>query len=462
MHTDRGFLVRPPMERRPPLRAAISAVRMTPARALLLGFAGVILAGAGLLALPVSSASGDSARFLTALFTATSAVCVTGLVVVDTATHWSAWGQLVIMLLIQTGGLSFMTMASLFFLLMGKRIGLRERILIRESFNQFDVAGMVRLVRAVLIYAFSVEAVFAIILALHWFREFGWPRAFWMAAFHAISAFNNAGFDVMGDFRSMSAYVEDPVVNLLISSMFILGGIGFSVALNLWEYRERRLSTHSRLALLVTGWLIGVGTLAIFLLEWSNTLAPLSGTGKILGAYFTAVTPRTAGFNTLDTAALRPATQLFVITLMFVGACPGSTGGGIKTTTFGLLAATVWSQGKGREDVEILGRRIPAEQIHRALVVSLLSGCLVVVVGLLLTLTESADFLAILFETVSAFGTVGLSTGITPKLTTLGRVVIIGTMYAGRLGPLTLVFAIVQHRKPRTLLRRVEDRVLIG
>jgi trk system potassium uptake protein len=443
-------------------RKAAATVHLTPARTLLLGFAGVILAGAGLLALPASSASGDSAGFLTALFTATSAVCVTGLVVVDTGTYWSPWGQVVIMVLIQTGGLSFMTMASLFFLLMGKRIGLRERILIRESFNQFDVAGMVRLVRAVLIYALSVEAVFAVILAARWLPEFGWPRALWLAAFHAISAFNNAGFDVMGDFRSMSAYVEDPVVSLSISSMFILGGIGFSVALNLWELREGRLSTHSRLALLVTGWLVGVGALAILLLEWSNTLAPLGGTGKLLGAYFTAVTPRTAGFNTLDTAALRPATQLFIIALMFIGACPGSTGGGIKTTTFGLLVATVWSQGKGKEDVEILGRRIPAEQVHKALAVTLLSGCLVMVVALLLTLTESAGFLAIFFETVSAFGTVGLSMGITPELTTLGRLLIIGTMYAGRLGPLTVAFAIMQRRKPKTLLRRVEDRVLIG
>jgi len=450
------------METTPYRTATAPAARMTPARALLLGFAGVILAGAGLLTLPLSSASGESAGFLTALFTATSAVCVTGLVVVDTGTYWSAWGQLVIMVLIQTGGLSFMAMASLFFLLMGKRIGLRERILIRESFNQFDVAGMVRLVRAVLIYAFGVEAVFAVVLAARWLPEFGWPRALWVSAFHTISAFNNAGFDIMGDFRSMSAYVDDPVVNLSISTLFILGGIGFSVVLNLWELRERRLSTHSRLALLVTGWLIGVGVLVIGLLEWANTLAPLSGTGKLLGAYFTAVTPRTAGFNTLDTAALRPATQFFIITLMFIGACPGSTGGGIKTTTFGLLAATVWSQGKGREDVEILGRRIPTEQVHRALAVTLLSGGLVAFVALLLTLTESTDFLTILFETVSAFGTVGLSMGITPKLTRLGRLLIVGTMYAGRLGPLTVAFAIMQHRKPKTLLRRVEDRVLIG
>lgn len=435
---------------------------LTPPKVLLLGFATVILAGALLLCLPLATMSGRSAGFLTALFTATSAVCVTGLVVVDTGTHWSSWGQLIIMGLIQTGGLSFMTMASLIFLLMGKRIGLRERILIRESFNQIDVAGMVRLVRAVLIYAFSVEAVFALVLTVRWLPEFGWPRALWVGVFHVVSAFNNAGFDIMGDFRSMSAYVEDPVVSLSISSMFILGGIGFSVVLNLWEWRERRLTTHSRLALLVTAWLIGLGTLLILLLEWSNTLAPLSGTGKLLAAYFTGATPRTAGFNTLDTSALRPATQFFIIMLMFIGACPGSTGGGIKTTTFGLLTATVWSQGAGKEDVELLGRRIPAEQVHKALAVALLSVGLVVTVSLLLTLTESAEFLTILFETMSAFGTVGLSMGITPKLTALGRLLIIGTMYAGRLGPLTLVVALVQHRKGKTLVRYVEDRVLIG
>ncbi len=435
---------------------------LSPAKVLALGFATVILTGALLLSLPIASASGEASSFLTALFTATSAICVTGLVVVDTATQWSIWGQLVILTLIQTGGLSFMTMASLIFLLIGKRFGLRERILLRESFNQFDVAGMVRLVRAVLLYAFAVEAVFAAVLAVRWLPEFGWPRGLWLALFHTVSAFNNAGFDLMGDFRSLTAYVDDPVVTLCITTLIVLGGIGFSVVVNLWEWRTRRLSTHARLALRVTAWLLGAGTLLILLFEWSNTLAPLSGRGKLLGAYFSAVTPRTAGFNTLDTAALRPATQFLVLLLMFIGASPGSTGGGIKTTTFGLLAATVWSQGRGREDIELLGRRIPAEQVHRALSVVFLSGTLVAIVSLLLMLTETADFLSVLFETVSAFGTVGLSMGLTPKLTVIGRLLIIVTMYAGRLGPLTLVLALVQHRKPKTVVRYVEDRVLIG
>ncbi|HSB70565.1 MAG TPA: TrkH family potassium uptake protein [Candidatus Methylomirabilis sp.] len=435
---------------------------MTPARAILLGFAGVILIGAGALTLPGTSASGESAGFLTALFTATSAVCVTGLVVVDTGTSWSTGGQLVIMGLIQTGGLSFMTMASLFFLLTGKRIGLRERILIRESFNQFDVAGMVRLVRAVLVYAFSVEAFFALVLAVHWASAVGLPRALWLGVFHAVSAFNNAGFDLMGEFRSLTAYVDDPVVALSISTLFILGGIGFSVVLNLWEWRERRLSTHSRLALVVTACLIAAGTLLILLFEWANTLAPFSSSGKLLAAYFTAVTPRTAGFNTLDTAALRPATQFLIVILMFIGASPGSTGGGIKTTTFGLLAASVFSQSRGKEDTEIFRRRIPTEQVTKALAVTLLSGCLVTVVTLLLNLSEATGFLRVLFEVVSAFGTVGLSMGLTTHLTRLGRLLIIGTMFSGRVGPLTAMIALTQSARPKNHLRRVEDRVLIG
>ena len=435
---------------------------MAPARAILLGFAGVILAGAGLLALPVASASRESAGFLTAFFTATSAVCVTGLVVVDTATHWSTWGQVVIVALIQTGGLSFMTMASLFFLLTGRRIGLRERILIRESFNQFDVAGMVRLVRAVLIYSFGTEALFAAILTVRWLPDFGWPRALWLGVFHAVSAFNNAGFDLMGEFRSMTGYVNDPVVTLSISTMFVLGGIGFSVVVNLWECRARRLSTHTRLALFVTACLVVGGALLVLLLEWSNTLAPLPPHGKLLGSYFSAVTPRTAGFNTLDTAALRPTTQFLITVLMFIGASPGSTGGGIKTTTFGLLAASVWSQCRGKGDTEVFGRRIPAEQVTKALAVTMVSGSLVTLVTLLLTLSETGDFLMILFEVVSAFGTVGLSMGLTPHLTRLGRCLIIGTMFSGRIGPLTAMVALAQSARPKNLLRRVEDRVLIG
>jgi trk system potassium uptake protein TrkH len=437
-------------------------VNLTPPKVLALGFAGVILTGALLLTLPLASTYGESTDFLTALFTATSAVCVTGLVVVDTGTHFSPLGQFIILALIQVGGLGFMSMATLFFLLMGRRIGLSNRILIREAFNQIDAAGVVRLVRSVFIFTALTEGGFALVLAWRWAQELDLSRALWLGVFHSVSAFNNAGFDLFGGFRSLTGYVEDPVVVLAISSLIVLGGIGFSVVVNVWESRVRHLTTHARLVLRMTGILIAGGTLLILLLEGSNLLASFTWPGKILAAYFQAVTPRTAGFNTLDIAGLRSATQFFLVVLMFIGASPGSTGGGIKTTTIGLLAMAVWSQGRGQEDVVLLGRRIPVEQVNRALAVTFVSGGLVVFVTLLLCLTEGAEFLTVLFETVSAFGTVGLSMGITPKLSTLGRLLVIFTMYAGRVGPLTLVFALAQSRRPQNGVKHVEDRVLIG
>jgi trk system potassium uptake protein TrkH len=436
--------------------------QLSPPKVLALGFASVILGGAILLRLPFASASGEGTDVLTALFTATSAVCVTGLVVVDTGTHYSPWGHAIILGLIQIGGLGFMSMATLFFLLMGRRIGLSSRILIREAFNQLDAAGVVRLVRNVFIFTAVTEGCFALVLAWRWAGDVGLYRGVWLGLFHAVSAFNNAGFDLFGGFRSLTGFVEDPVVVLAVTSLIILGGIGFSVVVNVWDSRMRPLTTHTRLTLRVTGILIVTGTLLILLLEGTNLLAPLAWPGKVLAAYFQAVTPRTAGFNTLDIGGLRSATQFFLVILMFIGASPASTGGGIKTTTFGLLAAAVWSQGRGREEVVILGRRIPVEQVNRALAVALVSVGLVVTVTLLLCLTEQADFLTVLFEAVSAFGTVGLSMGITPKLSAVGRLLVVLTMYAGRVGPLTLVFALAQSRRPQNGVKHVEDRVLIG
>lgn len=435
--------------------------RFSPAKTLVAGFAFVILGGALLLCLPFASAAGRGTDFLTALFTATSAVCVTGLVVVDTGTYWSFWGQLIILILIQTGGLGFMTMATLFFLFTGKKIGLKERMLIRESLNQVDVAGVVRLVRAVLIFTFLTEGFFALVLSFRWFSDFGWPRCVWMGVFHAVSAFNNAGFDLFGDFRSLTAYVDDPVVVLSVSALIVLGGLGFSVALNILPGKRQRLSLHSRLVLLITLLLLGGAFICFLFLEWTNTLEGLSLSGKFLASLFQAVTPRTAGFNTVDIAGLRTATQFFLIMLMFIGASPGSTGGGIKTTTFGLLVAAAWSFARGEEGVNVLRRRIPADQVYKALAIFLLAAVLVVFTTMALNITEQADFLSILFETVSAFGTVGLSMGLTPHLSFPGRVLIILTMFCGRLGPLTLAFALAQ-RKQKFPVRYPEEKILIG
>lgn len=437
------------------------SLRLSPPQFLILGFAAAILVGALLLMSPFAAA-GRQADFLTALFTATSAVCVTGLVVVDTGTFWSPWGQAIILLLIQTGGLGVMTMGTLFAILLGKRIGFRERLVIRESLNNINVAGVVRLVRSILIYTIAVEVFFALILGLRWAVDFGWKRGMWFGLFHAVSAFNNAGFDLMGGFRSLTRYVSDPVVTLGVGFTIILGGLGFAVAVDLFTHRRwRKLSLHSKFVLVLTGLLIGCGTLVFLALEYNHALAGLSPGAKLGAAFFQAVTPRTAGYSTVDVARMYAATQFFIILLMFIGASPGSTGGGIKTTTFGALGLAVLSLARGKEDAELFGRRIPKEQIYRALGVFLTAVTVVTLASMALLITEKKDFLALLFEAVSAFGTVGLSTGITPTLTPFGKVVLILTMFIGRVGPLTVAFALAL-RPRRGAVRYPEEKLMIG
>lgn len=438
------------------------SLQLKPPQILVLGFAGVILIGSLLLMLPVSSHSNQTTDFLTALFTATSAVCVTGLVVVDTGTYWSTFGQAVILALIQIGGLGFMSIATFFFILMGKRIGFKERLIIQASLNQLHVAGMVRLVRAVVLFTVLTEGFFAAILSLRFYFDYGFPRCLWLGVFHAVSAFNNAGFDLLGDFRSLTGYVSDPVVTLSVATLIILGGLGFSTVMELYNYpHTRRLSVHTKLVLWVTASLILCGAVLFGVLEWGHILRDLPLSGKILASYFQAVTPRTAGFNTVDIGGLRSATQFFIIILMFIGASPGSTGGGIKTTTFALLGITIWSLSKGKEEVEVFRRCIPPWQVYKALSVTLWAILLVITVTLILSITESGDFLTALFETVSAFGTVGLSMGLTPHLTPAGRVAIILTMFAGRVGPLTLAYAFAQRRK-KAAVRYPEEKIMVG
>ncbi|MBC7107153.1 MAG: Trk family potassium uptake protein [Firmicutes bacterium] len=435
---------------------------MRPPQVLLLGFAAVILAGAALLSLPAATSGGEPPDFLTSLFTATSAVCVTGLVVVDTGTYWSPFGQAVILLLMQVGGLGFMTAGTQFDLLLGKRIGLRERLIRREALNQIDLGGVVRLAKYVLLFTLVVESAAAAALTLRWAADFGWPAALWKGVFHAVSAFNNCGMDIMGNFRSMMDYAADPWVNFGITLPIILGGLGFAVVADVQAKRRwGRLSLHTKVVLLSTLALLVGAFLAILALEWSQTLRDLPLGGKLLAAYFQAVVPRTAGFNTVDIAALRPATQFLLIVLMFIGASPGSTGGGIKTTTVYLLMLVAWCQSRGRGGVEAFRRRIPQDQADRALTVFLMGLGLVCGVTMLLLISEGSDFLRTLFEATSAFGTVGLSMGLTPELSPWGRVIIIFTMYAGRLGPLTLAFALAERRR-KVYVRHPEEKLMIG
>lgn len=441
--------------------------KLAPVQIIVLGFAAVILTGTFLLMLPVSSANGEGASFLTALFTSTSAVCVTGLVVVDTGTYWSTLGQVVILLLIQIGGLGFMSFATLMAILLGKKITLRERLVIQEAVNSFSIQGLVKLVNYILIATFSIEAIGASLLAIKFVPLYGWAKGIYYSIFHAVSAYCNAGFDLIGNFRSMVPFQESLVVNFTVIGLIIIGGIGFIVQAEVYQHRSfKKFSLHSKVAVITTGILIVAGFIIFFLLEYNNpnTMGPLSLKGKMLSSLFASVTPRTAGFNTIATDQMTAPSKLITIVMMYIGASPGSTGGGIKTTTFTLLLMSVVAFIKGRCDTEIFERRVPFNIVSRALAILLISGTLIILNLFVLSITEiGAEFLEILFESVSAFGTVGLSLGLTTRLSSIGRVIIILTMFAGRVGPLTLTLAVAQnHHKNCGSIRYPEDKILIG
>jgi trk system potassium uptake protein TrkH len=436
----------------------------SPPRTLVLGFAVIILIGATLLSLPAAAAPGETTPWIDALFTATSATCVTGLVTVDTGTHYSVFGQVVILTLIQIGGLGFMTMATLFAFFLKRKISLRERLILQEALNQSSIEGIIRLVRRVVYYALSVEAAGAILFFCRFLFQMPPGKAAYYGVFHSISFFNNAGFDIMGQFRSLSDYVDDPFVNIVTMLLIVTGGLGFVVLSDLIDWRSgRRLSLHSKVVLTMTGSLILVGAVVIFVFEYSNpgTMKPLSLGDKILSAFMQSVTPRTAGVNTLDLASLRQATQFFMIVLMFIGASPGSTGGGIKTTTFATLLGAVWAMVRGKEDVVMFKYRLSQERVYKALSVTLLSLTLIMIATMVLSTTEDHFFLQILFEVTSAFGTVGLTMGLTPHLTLAGKIIIILMMFIGRLGPLTLGYALTP-KSGREMYRHAEGKIIIG
>lgn len=446
------------------MKLSWNVLKWSPPRILVSGFALIILLGAILLSMPFASASGQRLPFLDALFTATSATCVTGLVVVDTGTYFSVPGQIVLMCLFQLGGLGFMTMATLIALVLRKRISLRERLLLQEAMNQTSMEGIVRLIRRVLIYSITIELIGAALFSFRFAFDMPLGKALFFGAFHAVSLFNNAGFDIFGEYRSLTLYVSDPIVNLTAMLLIITGGLGFVVLADLMEYRKnRKLSLHSKVVLSMTGTLIAVGTIVIFIFEFSNTktLGSLDWGGKILSSFFQSVTPRTAGANTLDYTALRQATVFFTIILMFIGASPGSTGGGIKTTTFTTLIGAVIAMIRGRDDIVLFRYRLGKDRIFKALTITLISLALVIVVTMVLSTTEDQAFIKLLFEATSAFGTVGLSVGVTPELSYVGKIIIAFTMFVGRLGPLTLAYALGP-RTEKELYRHPEGKITIG
>jgi len=437
--------------------------RLRPPQVLALGYIVVIAAGTLLLSLPAASATGRPVAPVDAFFTATSAAAVTGLITVDTPTTYSLFGELVILALIQTGGLGFMTLSTLVALLIGKRITLRERLIIRESMNQLTLEGVVRLIKYVLLFTLVAEALGASLLSLRFSSQMPLVQAVYFGFFHAVSAFCNAGFALFS--QSLVAYRGDLLVNLVVTTLLILGGLGFSVVADIYSKRSwQHLSLHSKIVICTTLLLIVAATVIILALEYTNsrTLAPLPLGEKVLAAYFQAVTPRTAGFNTLNTGDLQPATLLFVTILMFIGASPGSTGGGIKTTTTAAIAIAIWTIIRGNYDIDVFGRRLPRGTVLKALAIAALSLLMVVTVTGILLVTEEADLQTAFFEATSAFGTVGLSMGLTPELSVFGKILIAATMFAGRVGPLTLFFAIAQRLGRQGLKHYPEERIIVG
>lgn len=440
---------------------------MSTNRALLLSFAAAILVGAALLSTDAASAAGEGLPFIDALFTATSAVCVTGLVVVDTGAAFSRFGQSVILALIQLGGLGIMTYSTFVLLLAGKRISLRDRAIVQSAFSPTPIKSARRLLAGIVATTLAAEAVGAALL----YAEFGGvPDRLYSAVFHAVSAFCNAGFSLYAD--SLARFRASPAVNLTVTALIVLGGIGFPVVRDVAARltgRAKRLSLHAKLALSSYGAMLAVGVVYVYVMEWGNALRGLGYGEQALAVWTQTVTLRTAGFNTLDFANLSNATLFFAIIYMFVGACPGSTGGGVKTTTAALLLAAVRSRFRGENGTTLFQRTVPEATVTRALAVVLASFALLNAATLLLVILETGGvshgdtrgrFLELLFEATSAFGTVGLSMGVTSGLTFASKLVIVGLMFTGRLGPLTLALAV----EPREAKRfaYAEENVMVG
>lgn len=441
---------------------------LNPTRMIALGFGGVILLGTLLLRLPLSSRDGLASSWLTCLFTATSATCVTGLVRVDTMLHWSGFGQGVILLLLQLGGLGFVTMLTLVSLVLHRRIGLSQRLVMASALNLPNASGVVRVVRRALEGTFLLEGVGALVLATRFIPEFGWGRGIWFSVFHSVSAFCNGGFDLMGEYSgpysSLMGFQQDPVVLGTVMLLIIFGGLGFFVWEDCLENRRwKKLSLYSKMVLSFTGWLIVLGALFFLWLEWDNpaTLGGMPVWEKVLNALFQSVTLRTAGYATLDQGALLDSSAVLSALLMLVGGSSGSTAGGIKTVTVGVLLLTVWSSLRGRERVVLRGRTIPERRVLDAVTLAVSVVLLFVAGSMALSLVEGLPFLVAAYEAASALGTVGLSMGATPGLSVPGALLIILFMYLGRVGILSFSIAFLTRRSD-SKLRYPTVEMLIG
>ena len=449
--------------------------RLTPSQLIIVSFAAIILLGSLLLVQPLA-VNGPPLKYIDALFTSASAVCVTGLVVVDTGSRFTLAGQWIILALIQLGGLGIMTFSVVFILLLGRKLGFREKMLISDTFSHLPVDNIASLVKEIFIFTFTIEAIGALLLFCRWLPDYSWPHALYLAIFHAISAFCNAGFSPFRD--SLMGYRSDFLVNMTVMILIIAGGLGFLVIMELRYYlirriRQRRvlLSLHTKLVLTVTLLLIFGGMGLLYFTEQFHTLEQVPVGEGLLAAVFQSVTARTAGFNTLDIGSFGNPSLLILICLMFIGASPGSCGGGVKTTALGVFCLMMWMRISGREHVSLYGRTLPQNTIFNAFSIITTAALILVLFLLILCLSEASvpvplaaergRFLNLLFEEVSAFATVGLSTGITASLSSFGKFMIVLLMFIGRVGPLTAVLLFTR-RRTKGVFQYAEEQVMIG
>ena len=441
---------------------------LSPTKIIALTFLGIILLGALLLSLPVASRNGISCGFRPALFTATSATCVTGLVLYDTWSQWSAFGQIVIISLIEIGGLGFMSVASLMFFFLRKRIGLKERMIMAQALSLNDMEGVVRLQKTVLVGSLSIEAIGALILTLRFWPEYGLYNAVKWGVFHSISAFCNAGFDILGCFTPGASLIEfnsDPVVLMTLGTLVVLGGLGFFV----WEEVARKrcfrdFSVYTKLVLIATGALLLAGTVLTLLTEWSNpdTLGPMSFGDKLLNALFQSVTLRTAGFAAIDQGKLTDAGKGISMILMLIGGSSGSTAGGIKTVTVVVLALFLATRARGRSTVSVFKRSVPETQVLDAMTIATIVVCLALFGGIFISATSPIGFTDALFEAVSALATVGVTAGATPLLSVPAQILMIIYMYFGRVGVLTISLGFLLGDRAEERFRYAQTNLLIG
>ncbi len=440
--------------------------KLTATRTIAIGFLGIILAGTVLLALPIASADGKAVDLLTALFTATSATCVTGLVVVDTYSGWSAFGKTVLLTLIQIGGLGFMTIGVFVAVLMKKNIGLKERGILQESMNMLQIGGIVRLVKKITIGTLLIEGIGAVLLSIRFIPQMGWIRGIGNGIFHSISAFCNAGFDLMGkteEYSSLVSYSGDVLVNITIMALIVTGGIGFLVwdDLQKKKLRFKEYLLHTKIVLVVTASLLFGGALLIYLFERNHLMADMGAGEKVLTSLFASVTARTAGFNTIDVGGMSASSKLVTIVLMFIGGSPGSTAGGIKTTTFAVMLIFVWANLRNSHGSNIFGRRLEEEEIRKASIVVTINLLLAVAPAVILCGMQSFPMEDVLLEVFSAIGTVGMSSGITRQLNTVARVIIIFLMYCGRIGSMTFALSFTERKKVAPVQLPAE-KIIIG